>query len=613
MATVITYNDFRYGMISERLRRRTDMAVYQKSASLIENAVPMRTGGVRIRPGLVSESDMTDTGAIRVLPLVISVREHYLLFLCPGKVFIYALSISGAYENVSGEGFVTAYTASEIPEIQTAHNYERIILVQRNHPPFVIEKGESGGWSAGNLVLDTSTDAFIYTYSDDGEETRSALSYDYKGLFTTNNFPAVAAFHANRLWLGCSVEHPYRMWASKPFEYSNFQTEDYYNYLDEDVTSEQYMDAVAGAGERREELSDGNIWIVTKTVDSVTGIVVTTSSIVDEEGTLLGHREYDAETDTWGNPVYDGASWTYSFSYTKPVYKLDSIVAADSALQLDMASDKDETISWLASTGGYIFVGTASSEWAMPASINALEPTITKVASYGSAADLQSCYGVKNIFYVQSGGKWLRSIVTEGGGTGFVDLTYQCPDVLSAGVKEMVWQRVPEPRLYCILRDGTMAVLCYDADYDINAWCIWKSEFLFRSLAIVDTEDGQEVFVLAEDSEKNMKLMRFADGVFTDDEDHTFIARIRTNNLDSSSTMLYTKKTFRIGADSMHTRFKARLNNAPPSVSGDYKKDLVVLWNWTAPTDNGLRAEFESYPGEDMTLLAVMIETEVSD
>lgn len=618
MATVLTFNDFRYGMVSEYMRRRSDLQIYQNSASLIENAVPIRTGGVRLRPGMKHQIDLTDKKALRIIPVVISVREHYLVVICIGKLFIYGLGLSGAYENISGEGFVVPYTSSEIPEIQIAHNYEMLILVHRNHPPLVIEKGSTGGWNAGTIVLDTSTDAYNYTYDEDGNESKASVEYDYEGLFTKNNYPSVAAFHSSRLWLGASNEHPYRMWASKPFEYTNFQTEDYYNYLDESVSVEQYMDALKGSGETQELLEDGAYcWRVSKTVDPNSGVVTVVSAVYLWDagsasiGKLVGHREYDPETDTWGDIIFDEADWTYSYSYTKPVYKLDTVVREDSAMMLDMASDRDETISWLAANGDYIFVGTASSEWVMPSSITALSPVITKIASYGSAPYLQSCYGVKNIFYVQSGGKRMRSIYTTGG-VAFQELTYQCSDILSAGVKEMAWQRVPEPRLYCVLGDGSLAVLCYDEDYGINAWCVWKSSLKFRSVAVIDDEEGQEVFFLADREDGKISAVSIEDGLFTDDEDYSFSARVRTNNLDSTETQLYTKKSFRVAADSMHTKFTANMNDRAPARAYDYNKDLVVLWNWTQPTDNGLRAEFKSVPNEDMVLLSVMVETEVS-
>ena len=626
MATVVSFNDFRYGTVSERMRRRSDLEMYQKSAAVIENAVPMRTGGVRLRPGMVREADLTAIKAVRAIPFVISVREHYLVILSEKKVYIFGLSLSGAYEDVSGGGFPCDYTEAEIREVQHAQSYQRMVLAHMNHPPLVIEKSSLGGWSVGTIALDSTTDAYIYEYGDDGSEKKSAFSYDYNGLFTLNNFPSVVAYHANRLWFAASREHPYRLWASRPFEDFNFQIVEYYNYVDDTATVDQYMDAIAGASEASEVIKepsssgalDGEIWRMTKTVDASTGVVVSTNAIYQysntgEIGEILGHREYDEETDTWGDPIYDGKSFQMSFKYTKAVMLLDSTTTDACAMQLDTASDRDEAISWLASNGDYIFVGTASSEWAMPSTINALNRTINKLTSYGSASFLQSCYGVRNIFYVQSGGRLLRTISSEGGGISFSEPTYQCSDMLAAGVVEMAWQRVPEPRLYCVLKDGTMAVLSYDTDYGVTAWCIWKSELSFRSVAVIDDEDGQQVFAMASSKDGSVLLLRFEDGVFTDDGDNEFIARIRTNDIDSMNTMLYTKKSFRIAADSMGTRFKARMNRKSPAVAYDYSKKLVKLWNWTDPTDSGLYAEFESFPGEDMVLLAVMVETEVSD
>lgn len=625
MAGEIIYNDFRYGMVSERLRRRPDLALYAKSASLIRNMVPMITGGVTNRPGLAAEADITGLGIVRLIPFVISVEEHYIIALAPGKLYIYGPDITGKYANVSEDGFETAWSASEIAEIQAAHSYTKTILVQRNHPPVVVERGSTGGWSVGTIALDSSTDAYTYTYDEEGNETKTALSYDYKGLFTLNNFPSVAAYHANRLWLGAPTEHPYRIWASKPFEDMDFQTEEYYNYLDEGATTDQYMDAIAGAGETSEVLKEpyqgngewkpGELWRVSKTVDSASGIVVSMNAVYEyfhtgDTGNILGHREYDAETDSWSDVVYDNASWTYSFKYTRAVYELDSDITSQSAMMLDLASSMDERISWIASSGATIFIGTASSEWMMPSSADALSPSVGKAASYGSAAHIQSCYGSRGIFYIQSGRKRMRYVSVSGSGYSFSEPTFQCPDLLAKGAVDMAWQRVPEPRLYCVLADGTLAVLSYDEDYQVNAWCLWDSAYSIRSIAAVDTEDGQEVFALAE-KEGAAFLMRFDDGLYADNGE-PFTASLITNDIGSTETMPLIKKTFRVSADSMGTRFRARISGTSSfSSSFDYSRKLVRLWNWTRPTDEGIRAEFEGFPGEPFTLLAVMAETEV--
>lgn len=622
MATALTYNDFRYGMISEKLRRRPDLGLYQYSASMIENLVPMRTGGVRLRPGLEEMSDVSNLGIVRVFPFVVSVREHYLILLASGKLYIYGLDIDGKYVNISGNGFITEYTENEISEIQIAHSVNTLILVQRNHPPFVVEKQSAGGWSAGNIVLDTTTDAYNYTYDDEGNETKSPLTYDYEGLFTLNNYPSVVAFCANRLWFGASTEHPYRLWASKPFEYYNFQDMEYYNVLDESMTTTQYMDAIQGSGERLEIIEDaeGNpdmVWEVTKTVDSSTGIVIVVSTVYEYDsstqgkGEIIGHKEYDPDTDTWGPVIEDGANWKYSYKYTRPVYTLEDIITESSAMILDMASDRDETISWIAYSGSYLMVGTASSEWAMPSSMTALNATSTKFGAYGSKSFMQACYGCNSVFYVQSGGRRLRALSTTSSGLGFSEPTFQCEEILDANAKEIAWQRVQEPRLYCILGDGTMAVLCYDTDYQIQAWCRWTFSGKAKSIAVIDTEDGQEVFLLYSASDETMKLARFTDGVF-DDIGENFIGHLITNNLDTLQSLSLTKKSYNVAVDAMGTRFRAGAVGRTLSESFDYSKDLILLSPWTIPTDKGLRYEFESFPGEDMIILAVMIETEAN-
>lgn len=625
MASVITYNDFRYGMVSEYMRRRVDLESYQKSARLLENMVPMRTGGVRLRPGTVLSFTPAE-GTLRIIPFTISVREHYLLTLAMKRVYIYGLDVSGKYVNISGEGFVTKYsTADEIREIQFAQDYEKVILVQRNHPPFVIQKSSNGGWSAADIALDAATSAYNYTYDDEGNEIKSAYTYDYNGLFTDNNFPSVVAFNGSRLWMGGPTAHPYRIWASRPFEHFNFQTKEYYNYTDDAITTEQYLDAINGAGETSEiikqpvdEENPGEIWRVSNTVDQSAGAVISVNGIYEysvsgEQGTLLGHREYDANEDTWGDPVYDGKTWTYSYQYTKPVQKLDSTTTEDCALMLDMAGNRDETISWLAVNGDYIFVGTASSEKTMPSSINGLNQVNSPAGAYGSAPFIQSCYGVRNIFYVQAGGKLLRSITTSSDGIVFKDETFQCSDILAPGVVELAWQRVPEPRLFALLKDGSLAVLCYDTDYGVQAWCIWRFKGLtIKSIAIVDVEEGQEIFLLAEDTDGDVGVVGLEDGVYTDWGGGQFIGVIETSLIDSASTMMYTKKGYNVAVDSMGTRFKVRAVGSRDASSFKYPDLITKIPAYTVPSDKGLSYRFESFGGEDMVLLALMIEAEVT-
>lgn len=588
MATKTVYVDFRGGMIDERLRRRTDLAGYYNSASLIENAVPTRAGGLRLRPGLVRFSkDSLDT-VERIIPFTKSVDESYVILLEEKKATIYGILSTGELGDVSG-AFETEYKASEIKDIQYAQDYEKIVFAHENHPPFVIQSNAStGGFSAGNIVLQAYRNE---TRIDDKTETENL--YDYDGLFTEKDFPSAVAFMSNRLWFMASREHSYRLWASRPFKYNDFQTTDYFQRIDESITVEEYLKALSGGKTTTETLEDGTIKKITTAV-TADGVVTETTTITDQDGKVISQS-------------------TKAWSYTKPKYSWEEVVREDCSLELELASDRDERVSWIGYSSNLLYIGTASSEWAIPSDISAISMQVSKTASYGSAKNSQCVYGTNSIFYLQSGRKRIRAIGTSSSGISFYEPSYQCESILSSGVKEMLWQRVPEPRLYCVLNDGSMAVLCYDADYGVNAWCKWTFESLsIRSMAIMDSEDGQIPVVLAEDKSTHANAIYKFDDASLYDNGEGFKATVVTNNIDSDSSIPYTKKICNVYIDSFRTEFTARGNQGQSLTPRSFDKDLIKMDIYSASTLEGIRMRIESIKGKPFELLALAVEVEVS-
>lgn len=625
MASKVTYNDFRGGMLSERMRRRTDLENFYSTASLIRNAVPMRAGGLRLRPGMrVAGLLATHKSSSRVFTYTVSFEESYSVVVSPGQVYVYAHNEDGTVELAGGGSFYAPYTADDIPEIVTTQNYECMVFCQRNYPPYILskKKGESGV-SFSKISLVTKTDRV----GDDGSE----FVWSYDGLFTESDFPSTCAFMAERLWLMGSKEHPSRMWASRPYDIFNFQTKDWYSYLDESTTVEQYMKALEEYSSRSEEIeSDSSIYYSDTKEVSIEGYVTITRGIKDyNTGEFLEvtdtrltsaiGRKYDLvktmqgpdgkELEVWYNPKVE------SFYYKKTVTKWDQVVREDCALELDPSSDRDESISWLGYAGSAIYVGTTSSEWAIPSEVSAINVKKDKMGSYGSAAYRQCAYGANSLFYIQSGSRRLRAITTTSDGTVFNEPTFQAEDIFSGEgrkIKEIAWQRVPEPRLYATLEDGSMAVLSYDQYYGMNAWCEWKSDaYKVLSTSIRDTEDGQEVVCLVEDAEGKVSFGIFEDGLLKDG-DTAFKAEIVTNNIDSQSTLAYRKAPYNVYLDTMQTEFRASQNGLAIQSSRNYERDLVKLALSGSPTTDGLRIRIESMEGKPFTLLAIVIEVEVS-
>lgn len=603
-------------MLSEKLRRRVDLENYFSTASRIENAVPMRAGGLKLRPGMsIYAPEQALPAGSRIFAYTVSADESYTIVVAPGRLYIYGPDGNGGIKNVAGNGFPVPYAEEDIPEIVTTQNYECMVMCQRNHPPYVISKNKGeDGFLCNKISLVVTTDRT----NDDG----SAFLWSYDGLFTERDYPASCAFMSERLWLMGSNDHPCRMWASRAFDIFNFQTKDWYSYLDETLTAEQYMKALSQYGSKSEDIaSDDTISFKdTKTVSSEGYVSIVKGIVEKKTGEFIAVNDarlteaivasYDLKDDD-GNVVNPKSE---AFYYTKAVTKWEEVVREDCALELDPSSDRDERISWIGYAGSAIYVGTTSSEWAIPSDISATNSKKDKMGSYGSASYRQCAYGANSLFYIQSGMRRLRAITVTEDGVVFSEPTYQADDIFEGDgcrIKEIAWQRVPEPRLYATMENGDIAVYSYDPYYGMNAWCIWHSDYKVLSSSIRDTEDGQELLCLIEDTDGNVSFGIFEDGRLYDGE-KPVKAVVITNNIDSSSTMSYRKVPYNIFLDTMQTEFKVSQSGLPIQASRNYGRDLVKLALNGSPTSEGLRIRVESIEGKPFTLLAIIAEVEVS-
>ena len=612
----ILINDFRFGQIDDQFRYRSDMGMYNASASKLENVVPMRAGGLRLRSGLVKAFDAA--GAERIIPFCKDADIYYLLVLSLKenpenateqitRIDVYKRTIENEKDTWTAEvpdGLEGPWNSSaEIQEVQYAQDNDKVIFVQKDHPPYILSN--SLGWSCSVISLDTATglktavtDAEGHpTYNENGEAITQDYEHEYGGLFTTRDFPTTVTFAAGRLIFANSKEHPYRIWISQSAAYNNFQTVKYYNEVDENITTENYLKAIEDYTSRSEDKGDGTEIRVTKEVKTNGIVIITTGTYNKEDNTLIGKLT------------------TKTIKYTEPTVKVSEIITDSCAMELDIASDRNERIAWLGYVGNSIIVGSASSEWAMPARISPTSAEISKVASYGSMDYGTAVSGARNVFYIQSGRRKIRSIFFDQEGFRFIEPSYQCEELLTGtdkkGVKELHWQRVQDPRLYALMHDGSISVLSYDPEYGMNAWVRWVSEGVkFLSLCILDTEIGQEVFALIE-KDSVRSIQRFSDDVYTDDG-APFKATIITNSIDNSQVIMRTKKVKRISLASGKTEFKASQDGLTLQQSHDYSQDRTDLPVWTRPTNRDMRIHIESIPGQPFVVQALIVELEVN-
>ena len=645
--------DFRSGIVSEKLRRRTDLSLYSNSASNIENAVPLRTGGVVQREGLVQLST-TATDGVRIIPLSVSSTCSFVLVFAPyvegstdNNLWVVDASVTKATTS-SPVSFQHKYTESELAELTYGQTFDMMVIAHKNHKPVVVtwEKHDSDdthtadwySWNVSDFTL-----KYKRTVYENGavNEKISVPDYSYDDFLDSGNYPAGVTFVANRLAFYNFKNKPYGFYLSKPFEYTDFQESVVYATKTTNLTKGLYLKALelqtSSVSEKGPQTGKDGVSYIdcfkkTETTVSTAGYYTTTETIVDENATIkesyIKTKKYkftcvDTDSDTWtyeavrdadGNAIYEYSSVYFS---DENVVRTSEVTTDDCAIRLELASDRDETVCWLAQMGDYVYVGTTSSEWVMPSSITAISVQCSKIASYGSREKIGPAYGMRNIFYVQTGGKKIRSIQYTSSGMAYGEMSFSCPELFEKGIVQMVWQRIPEPRLYVRTSDepNMLYVLCYDADYSVNAWCKWTFENEIKNICVVDTEDGQKVVVLY-----NGYVCAFKEKAYTDYASTTaFIPVVVTNNLDSYNYMAYGKRTYVINADTDGTSFSARsFSPSYPTRSSvipcrSVKGQLSRIEAYTpAEATQGTRIEIKGKGGEAFTLLALIIDTEVT-
>ncbi len=70
------------------------------------------------------------------------------------------------------------------------------------------------------------------------------------------------------------------------------------------------------------------------------------------------------------------------------------------------------------------------------------------------------------------------------------------PDILQAGVVKLEPQRRPEPRLWCVLGDGTVAVLTYNRDEEVIAWTTFETDGFVEDVCVMPNVLEDDVYLV---------------------------------------------------------------------------------------------------------------------
>ena len=260
---------------------------------------------------------------------------------------------------------------------------------------------------------------------------------------TAGAYPGVVSICQNRLWFGATGARPFTLWSSRPYE---------------DFGSHEDFTTIDFATTEVEVMTDIDTW--------------------------------PTKDDGNGNTVYDLSD---PDAFVETEVRTEEIITARCAMEIELSSGRNDRIAWIGGMNN-IIVGTESSEWLLPYTINPIGQSASMQSAHGSE-HVQSVILNNGIFYIQHGNR-LREYTAEQPG-GSRDHSFSADHILQSGVRQMISVKNPEPMIMFLLNDGTLVVFIYDQMYQIQAWARWATDGEIVSITTRDVSGvGQEIYAV---------------------------------------------------------------------------------------------------------------------
>ena len=147
---------------------------------------------------------------------------------------------------------------------------------------------------------------------------------------------------------------------------------------------------------------------------------------------------------------------------------------ADDGLMLTILSQSQDKIQWMNPESG-LMVGTQSAEWLIDGDgEKAISPTGVKIkrqSSVGSAA-FQPIIASNSSIYVSQSATRLQELAYSYERDGFssTDLSILAEHVCKKGIKNVAYQRMMTPVIWCVLKDGSLAGCTYNRQQQVISW-----------------------------------------------------------------------------------------------------------------------------------------------
>ncbi len=548
--------DFTAGLLSGKWKGRYDTELYSKGLQALNNFVPFFPGGATLRPGTWYIGEI-GAGAVRLIPFQISYSLTYILELSANKIRVWK---NGALLMDDEEPLIPysiTTTFATPANVRYAQDGATLYMVD-------------GANEIKTLAMNT-IDEFIFG--------SASITYNvgYQPFNGAGNYPKAIAIFDGRLWLASTTNEPQTIWASVPFEYTNFT---YFDTIESE--SEQFRDpANAFTG----TIASGSNRITGIAADEIAkmkeGDMIRGTGIPYTYPTLYTYISAIGATyiDLTQNATATG---TYSLTNgwhdplqpeTELVTITRDVITAAHGFKKALASEKNGEILWL-SPGKVLTIGTLTNERVIPSGVNASEFKCEKVTDYGSYG-IQPLTAADRTLFVSPDRKSIRHFMYSADSEGWDAPKFnRIADAVFTGlIREADYQSHDTPIMWFVLEDGTLTGCVYDPEVELRSFFTASVSGLVESIAVVP-ESGVDTVYLAVNRSGTRILVKM-DALFSsmhldDAVEKTAVARDVTgvSHIVGAATLVYSNVSYTVTITAGATTLPTGVPNGAKAVIG---------------------------------------------
>ena len=349
---------------------------------------------------------------------------------------------------------VSPYAVADIPTLRFAQDADVIYLTHPNYPPYKLIRTDALDWALTQITFLDGPYLAI-------NPTTTTLTPSAATGSITLTASALTGINDGQGFLATDVGRNIRLKEGTTWGWGTITTVSSTSVVDFDVYAENMVDGVPST------LTNTNAkvsWQLGLWSDT-TGFPAV-SMFYQDRLTLAGTPTAPQRLDLSNSGDYENFAPSAS----------TGAVSDSNEISITLNSKDVNPIYWMVNNIKALLVGTGGSEWQIKTDSlnNPMTPSnknAGRMSSYGSANMAAIEAGIA-VLFMQKAGRKLREMAYV-----FQDDTFLSPDITLLSdhitypsVVKIVYQQAPQPIVWALLSDGTLASLTYDRAQNVTAW-----------------------------------------------------------------------------------------------------------------------------------------------